>query len=73
MVLVIWMLPTGQFIVGVLPHSEPQDGQCEAGKTMDFLSGSRIMHTYYKTSNDSPNKKEKSRYQPVRHGAQPVL
>jgi len=70
---VIWMLPTGQFIVGVLPHSGPQDGQCEAGKTMDFLSGSRIMHTYYKTSNDSPNKKEKSRYQPVRHGAQPVL
>jgi hypothetical protein len=54
------MLPTGQFIVGVLPHSGPQDGQCEAGKTMDFLSGSRIMHTFRKLPTTAPTTKRKA-------------
>jgi hypothetical protein len=54
------MLPTGQFIVGVLPHSGPQDGQCEAGKTMDFLSGSRIMHTFEKLPTTAPTRKRKA-------------
>jgi len=37
-----------------------QDGQCEAGKTMFFLSGSRIMHTFKKLPTTAPTTKGKA-------------
>jgi len=37
-----------------------QNGQCEAGKTMDFLSGSRIMHTFRKLPTTAPTTKRKA-------------